>query len=322
MIVRRPVTPKETIHREGTAALYRFRRPAGVWPAGAKTPILLVPSLINRWYVLDLLEGSSVVEALVPHVPTYCLDWGVPNDEDRYVTWDRILKRLGRAIRKVKRDTGAERVALLGYCMGGTLAGIYSALDPDSVAALINLAGPIDFAKGGILRHLVEPRWFDASAVAGAGNVQPQQMQSGFVALRPTLQIGKWVGFVDRLHDDGARQFFFVLEGWVNDNVPFPAAAYETYIRELYQENGLMTGTHVALGRPVDLRSIRAPVLTIVASKDDICPPDAATALNDRVASTDTEVLSIPGGHVGAVVGGRARTALYPRLVEWAAERL
>src|SRR5687767_3485157 len=102
------VTPKDTIHREGTAAIYRFRRPE-LRPAG-RTPILLVPSLINRWYVLDLLAGSSVAAALSSRFDTYCLDWGVPNDEDRYLTWETILRRLRRAIRRVQRDSGASKV--------------------------------------------------------------------------------------------------------------------------------------------------------------------------------------------------------------------
>jgi polyhydroxyalkanoate synthase subunit PhaC len=315
------VTLKDTIHREGTAAIYRFRRPAAVRPAG-RTPILLVPSLINRWYVLDLLEGSSVAGALSARFDTYCLDWGVPNDEDRYLTWDALIRRMRRAVRRVQRDSGAEKVALLGYCMGGTLTSIYAALHPESIALLINLAGPIDFSHGGLLRTMVEPRWFNASAIASAGNMTPLMMQSGFVALRPTLQLSKWVGFAGNASETEARKFFFALEGWANDNIAFPAAAYETYIRELYQENQLVRGEHWVEGKRADLARIRCPVLTIVAEKDTICPPAAATALNGAVLSPDVQTLSVPGGHVGAVVGARARDELYPRMIDWCGARI
>ena len=203
-----------------------------------------------------------------------------------------------------------------------TLAAIHAAQEQSSIKAVINLAGPIDFSEGGVLREFVDPRWFDAAVISDAGNIAPHQMQSGFNMLRPTLQMSKWIGLMDRYHDEEARTFFMALEGWASDNTPFPAAAYETYIRELYQENRLFEGTHHARGRPVQLSAIECPVLTIVASKDTICPPKAATALNDAVSSRDTEVLSVPGGHVGAVVGRRAKEKLYPGMIEWCASRL
>jgi polyhydroxyalkanoate synthase len=305
------------MHAEGTARLLRFRRAAG----GAEDrgpPVLLVPSLINRWYVLDLRPGASLAGALVgAGLDTWCLDWGIPEDEDRYLTWDDVLDRLRRAVRFVRRATGAPRVSLLGYCMGGTLAGIHAALHPDEIAALVNLAGPFDFARGGFLKEMCDPRWFDVDAIAAAGNVSPYQMQSGFVALRPTQQLAKWVGFVDRAHDPAARESFEALEAWAGDNVPFPAAAYTTYIRELYQENRLVGGTHHVKGRRVDLGAIRCPVLVISADRDTICPPDAARAVVDHCTATSKEVVVVPGGHVGAVVGSRAPKQLYPKLVQF-----
>jgi polyhydroxyalkanoate synthase len=312
--MERSITPKETIHREGTARLLRFRGPRA---AEAELPILLVPSLINRWYVLDLLAGASVVEALAATRPTYVVDWGVPEDEDRYLSWDRILDRLARAIRRVQRDTGVDRIGLLGYCMGGTLAAIQAARAPSSIACLINLLGPIDFSKAGRLRAMVDARWFDAASIAAAGNVGPQQMQSGFVALRPTAQLSKWIGLVDRCSDPGALEHFAALESWANDNVPFPARAYETYIRELYQENGLVAKTHAVGGERIDLAKIECPVLTVVADGDTICPPAAARALAELTRSRSASTLELRGGHVGAVVGSRAREQLYPTLTAW-----
>src|SRR4051812_45028447 len=176
-------TPRDTLLRDGSASLYRFRRADedARGERGEKIPLLLVPSLINRWYVLDLREGVSLAASLVERgLDVWCLDWGAPGDEDRYFTWDDVVARLARNIRRVKRETGAEKVALLGYCIGGTLAGIQTALDPESIAALVNLAGPFDFAEGGFLAEMTNPRWFDAEAVAAAGNISAQQMQSGF----------------------------------------------------------------------------------------------------------------------------------------------
>ncbi len=313
-------TPRSTVLRDGNAALYRFAS-SGTWTRGqapCPPPVLLVPSLINRWYVLDLREGASLARALVDGgLDVFCLDWGVPEDEDRHLSWDDVVARLGRAVKKVLRETGAERVSLLGYCMGGTLAGIYTALHPEHVAALVDLAGPFDFAHAGMLGTMTDARWFDAAAVAAAGNVHPLQMQAGFVALRPTLQIAKWVGWLDRAATNAeARDAFAALETWSSDNIPFPAAAYATYVGELYQRNALVRGEHHVLGRRVDLGAITCPLLTIATESDTICPLPAARALGEH-AGTDPahrKLLVVPGGHVGAVVGSRAARVLYPAI--------
>jgi polyhydroxyalkanoate synthase len=306
----------------GTAALYHFETPEGA-PRSPALPLLIVPSLINRWYVVDLRRGASLVEGLTgAGIDTYCLDWGIPEDEDRYLAWDEVIARIRRAVRKVKRITGAPRVGILGYCMGSTVSGIYAALHPTEVAAFVNLAGPFDFAAGGTLAELVDARWFDPDAVADAGNVGATQMQAGFAALRPTMDLSKWVRTVDTAHDPAARRAAKALEAWASDNIPFPGEAYRTYIRELYQQNKLINGEHRVGGVRVDLGAIRCPVLTIVASRDAICPADAATALNDACGSRDTQVLTVPGGHVGAVVGGRAAREMYPAAAAWLRQRL
>ncbi len=315
-------TPRDAIFEEGTARLLRFRPAEGAARAAAR-PVLLVPSIINRWYVLDLRPAATLAGHLVAAGHrVYLLDWGVPQDEDRHLEWDTLIARLGRAVRAVRRDSGSARPGLLGYCVGATLAGIFAALHPEEIGALVNLAGPFDFRHAGLLGTFTDPHWFDAAAIAAAGNVAPQQMQSGFVALRPTLQVAKWVGLWDRWHDAAAREAFEALETWAGDNIPFPAAAYARYIQELYQENQLIEGRHHVAGRRVDLARIDAPLLTVVADRDTICPPPAALALEGAVSSTDRSALTIPGGHVGAVVGGKATRVLYPKLAAWFSERL
>ena len=315
-------TPRATVARDGTAALVRFLPPAGVVPA-KRTPVLLVPSMINRWYVLDLRPGASVVEALVAAgLDVWLLDWGVPEDEDRHLSWDDVLARLARMRRKVLRETGQAKVAVLGYCMGGTLAAIDAALHPASIAALIDLAGPIDFSCGGMLHRMVDPRWFDAGAIADAGNVAPAQMQAGFAALRPTLDLAKLAGLGELVGDAKAQLSYRALETWAADNIPFPGEAYRTYITDLYQRNALVRGEHRVRGRVADLRAITAPTLAIVAERDGICPAAAATALLDHVGSKDVQTLRVAGGHVGAVVGSRAAREMYPALAAWLRARI
>jgi len=92
-------TPADVVHRENKWSLLRYRRAA---PASFATPVLLVPSLINRHYVLDLLPGKSLAEWLVARGhDVFVIDWGTPGDEDRFVTFDDVCDRaIGRALRK------------------------------------------------------------------------------------------------------------------------------------------------------------------------------------------------------------------------------
>jgi polyhydroxyalkanoate synthase subunit PhaC len=173
-----------------------------------------------------------------------------------------------------------------------------------------------------MLRRMVDPSWFDADAIADAGNVAPSQMQAGFTALRPTLDAAKLVSMPDLATDEKARRSFLALEEWAGDNIPFPAEAYRRYIREMYQGNELVAGTHRANGKATPLGAIRCPTLVITASRDTICPAAAATALLKHVGATDTAVVEVTGGHVGAVVGSKAARDMYPALIRWLAPRL
>jgi polyhydroxyalkanoate synthase len=308
-------TQRDVLRTEGTSKLYRFRAP-GREPARGGAPLLLVPSLINRWYVLDLRRGASLVEHLVEEgIDTYLLDWGAPEAEDRFRTWDDAIARVGRNVRAVQRITGHAKVGVLGYSSGATLAAIWTALHPGDVSSLINLAGPFDFSHG---LRMVDRRWFDADAIAEAGNVPRDQLRTGFVALRPTLPL---VQCIEILLAHSAKPEvvagIVAMERWASDTIPFPAAAYATYVRDLYQDNQLIRGEHVALGRRVDLHNIRCPVLTVAADRDNVCPPSSSRALNDRVGSEVRALEVVPGGHVSAVVGSHARAMLYPKISDF-----
>jgi len=94
-------TPHTVVWTENKWRLLRFSPPTPRF----KTPVLLVPSLINRWYVLDLGPSRSLIEWLVAQGhDVFCIDWGTPGAEDRYLTWDDIAGRyLGRAVRIAAR---------------------------------------------------------------------------------------------------------------------------------------------------------------------------------------------------------------------------
>src|SRR5687768_16629714 len=93
-------TPRSALYRDGSAELLHF---TGARAPAVRLPLLIVPSLINRWYVVDLRPGASLVGALVDAgLDVYCLDWGVPDDEHRHLTWDDLVDRLLRAMRRIQ----------------------------------------------------------------------------------------------------------------------------------------------------------------------------------------------------------------------------
>ncbi len=138
---RRNLAPPAEIWREGTSRLLDYA------PAAADAPVVLVvPSLINRAYVLDLTAERSLMRFLAgAGFRPLLLDWDAPGEaERRFTLTDYVAGRLGRAI-DAAADLRGGPVALVGYCMGGLLALPPALTQPDKVSGLVCLATPWDF---------------------------------------------------------------------------------------------------------------------------------------------------------------------------------
>lgn len=315
-------TPADVVHEENKWRLLRYRaRPEGL---AFSTPVLMVPSLINRHYVLDLTPGKSLVEDLVRRGhDVYMIDWGTPGDEDRLLSFDDVCDRyLARAVRVACEHSDIDQVHLFGYCLGGTLAVIHAAAHPERVRSLLALAAPVRFDDGGLLSTWTQLPSFEPGPVVEAlGNVPAQLLQSSFTMLRPTLSLSKNVHLLDRAWDDEFLDGYLATETWGNDNVSFPGRCWAEYIEKLYRANELHAGTFRLSGRPARMEAITCPTLAIAFEHDTIVPALSASELIDRVASGDKELWKLPGGHVGAVVSRAASKGLWPRLSAWWAVR-
>jgi polyhydroxyalkanoate synthase len=314
-------TPADVTWTENKWRLLRYRpRPQGL---AHRTPVLLVPSLINRHYVLDLMPGKSFAEFLVSQgFDVFCIDWGTPGDEDRFVTFDDVVDRwLGRAIRKSAEASPTGRTHVLGYCMGGTLAAIHGAVHPEHIQSFVALAAPVKFSDGSLLSTWTRTRGFDVDALVEAnGNVPWQLLQSAFHLLRPTLPLSKAVGLLDRAWNDEFLDGFLALETWGNDNVSLPGEFYRTYIRDLYQRDALLSGRFALAGKRVDLRRLTCPTLAVTFEHDNIVPGPSAAALIEACGAKDKQHLHLQGGHVGAVVSKHAARTLWPQLAAFFAQ--
>jgi len=314
-------TPADVVYSEHRMRLLRYR-PLVERPH--PTPLLIVPSLIGRYYLLDLAPGKSLVEALLRQgLDVYLLDWGVPAREDRFITFDQyITSYLRRAVRRVCALSGQERISLLGYSMGGTLTAIFSALYGQHVRNLVQLAAPIDFHDGGLLAEWANKDRFNVDLVVDTLGAMPAElMHASFRLLKPTTQIAQQIALADRFGDLDAAQDFLAMLAWIDDDIPFLGEAYRKYIKDCYQENYLVQGKLVIDGKRANLSRIDCPLLTITAEKDCICPPRSASVINGLVASADKQVLELSGGHVGVVAGRSAADQLWPQLGAWLTAR-
>ncbi len=310
------LTPYRVIHRQDKLEL-RYYAPRG--PA-VGAPLVLVPSMINRSYILDLEPDRSLIAAMCARGhAVYLVDWGTPGPEDAeedvgYV----LLELLHRSIDRVCRHARAASVALFGYCQGGTLAAMYAALRPARVRALVALNAPVAFEAGGRFRAFVAPGVFDVDrSFDGDGLVPTTVMRPGFQLLDP---VGSWTKFiaVDEAGDDPERlRRVLARERWLEENVPVSGAFAREFIRNTYQEDRLLAGTWIVRGERVDLARIGAPLLLVCCAKDFICPTAAALPLADAVGSTDKEVHTLPCGHIGVVVGAAGPRHFYPLLDGW-----
>jgi polyhydroxyalkanoate synthase len=310
-------TPKDILYQENKASLYRYHpRVKRVKPV----PVLIVYALINRLYILDLYPGRSFVEFLLEEgFDVYAVDWGVPGDEDRDIPFDTFVEGyLHRMVERVLEHSGSKEISLFGYCIGGTMAAIYAALHAPTIRNLVLLTTPINFAEGGYLKEAVDKDHFPLDALVDTyGNIPPWMMQAGFKMRNPLGELAKSRNFFAHMLDEDFVKNFLAIETWVNDNIPFPGAAYRKFIKEFYQENRLYRGVLELFDQRVDLRKITANHLSIAGSEDTIVPPKAALGIKDLISSKDSEVIILPGGHTGVIIGGRAVKTTWPRIGDW-----
>lgn len=312
-------TPYEVVMTENKMRLLRFRA-AGKAPG---KPVFVVYSVINRYTVLDLLEGKSAVAFLADRgMDVYVVDWGTAGAEDRFHNMDYYVEHLlGRCFRRIQRLTGQKEFPVLGYCLGGTMAACYASLHPEQVSRLVLLAAPFDFSKGGVFTAWTKPGSFPVDAMMDAyGNLPPEAMQSSFWAMNFSAQMNKLDSALQATEKGDFFKFFVALEKWSNDNVPYPGGFYREYIKGWYQDNGLVNRTYRINGQTVDLSNVKCPAMVISATKDTIVPPECATAALGLLGSPDKREISVQAGHIGVSVGGKAFVEVWPKVADFMQE--
>jgi polyhydroxyalkanoate synthase subunit PhaC len=316
-------TPADVVLTEGTHKVLHYRRET---PATYAEPMLFCYALVNRPYILDLQPDKSLVQQYLKRgFEVYLIDWGVPTDADHGLSLEHyVCGFLQRAAAFILERQGQSKLHLLGYCMGGTMAALMSALRPELVETLTLLAAPIDFAgQSGLLNLWTDQRHFDVDAMIDAyGNCPAWFLQTCFLFMNPIGNlIEKNLSFYEQMDNPRSMTNYFALESWVNDNIPVAGQAFRVFVKDLYQRNQLVNGEFRLAGERVDLGRIGCPLLLLTAKNDHLVAPASTEGIRSCVGTRDIESMEIGAGHVGLVVSGRAHQSFWPAATRWLGDR-
>ena len=281
---------------------------------GDGPPVLFVPSLVNPSHILDLDKGRSLVRGMrKAGVHCYLLDWGMPDDEERGFDIDAYVTR--RLLPLIKHFN--QPVALVGYCLGGTLCVAAAALLPAAIRALVTLAAPWSFsAYPAQQRQALAAFWGAVRPMAGPLGVLPMEMlQPAFWSLDPEGMAEKFLRFARLPPDSLAAQRFVMLEDWANSGPPLALPAAEQCFDRFFgcDEPGRMLWqierTRIAP------HSYSGPSLVVAASMDKLVPADVSAQLAQTLPLADQLTLGM--GHVGMIIGSSAKSQLWAPMRHW-----
>ena len=273
---------------------------------GRGPPIVFVPSLINSARILDLDAERSLLRWLAQQgMRPLLVDWGSPSPTESACGIAGHVEQLLLPLLEVLD----EPPILAGYCLGGTMALAAAAVRRPRALALI--ATPWRFAGfGDETRAALAALWRQSRGPAETLGLLPMEVfQSAFWQLDPRRTLVKFERFGMRADDPDAVRTFIPVEDWANDGPPLTFAAARELMEDMFAADRPGTGTWCVGGRTIDPAAIDVPVLEIVSTTDRIVPAAAAAGIGEQ--------LPLALGHVGMIVGGRARDAVWAPLAAW-----
>lgn len=312
-------TPRVAIWKKNKATLWHY-------PAVKRkyaVPLFLVYSLVNQPYILDLAPGSSMIESYVQNgFDVYLLDFGIPGYEDKDITLTNyIIGYIQKGVRRALRHSGAEEVTLIGYCLGGTLAAVYTSIAEEPIRNLILSVTPLDFSIVPVLDNWVaalqEEDTLIKEFIELYGILPARMMEASMRVVTSPVYGSPYLSLLARGYDDAYVARWRRFNQWTKDHIPFAGAALLQIIQNFGRDNKLMNGGLVIEGKPVHLASIRANLLVICSSYDRLVPPEQSRPIMDMAASTDKTFRVNTGGHVMFTT----KDGLSEDLADWLPER-
>jgi polyhydroxyalkanoate synthase subunit PhaC len=286
----------------------------------AKTPILVVYALINKSYVLDLQPDKSWIRSLLSQgFDVYLIDWKAPTAADKYVSFDDYVNcYIDDCVETVLEKNKVEKLTLHGYCMGGTMSTMYTALHQDKVRNLAVIAPVIDGQKDfTVIGNLAKNMDVD-KMLQVVGNLQSEQLYAFYSTLKPFKQgINKYLNFLQNVDSEEFVSNFLRLEKWLYDTPPIAGETFRQWISDIYQKNLLVKNEMKLTDKIVDLSTIKVPLLNVIADEDHLVSPQCSAPLNDVVSSTDKRLMRFHTGHVGLIASLYSQNNVLPKVGQW-----
>jgi polyhydroxyalkanoate synthase len=271
-----------------------------------RTPLLIVPPWINKFYILDLKPEKSYIKWCVDQgITVFVISWVNPDKELGKKTFDDYMKQGPlTAMDVIEKVTGEMKVHTAGYCVGGTLLASTLAWLAEKrrqrVTSATFFAAQVDFTHAGDLLVFVDEDQISALErdMETAGVLEGSKMAMAFNMLRSNDLI--W-SYVVSNYLKGQPPSSFDLLHWNSDATRMPAANHSYYLRNCYLENRLSSGSMVLDNTLLDLSKVKVPVYNLATREDHIAPADSVLYGSQFFGGKVKYVLS-GSGHIAGVV--------------------
>jgi polyhydroxyalkanoate synthase subunit PhaC len=271
-----------------------------------RTPLLIVPPWINKFYILDLKPEKSFIKWCVDQgVTVFVISWVNPDKRLGAKTFDDYMKEGPLAAMDViEQATGELKVHTMGYCVGGTLLASTLAWLAEKrrvrVTSATFLAAQVDFSHAGDLLVFVDEGQISALErdMQTSGILEGGKMAMAFNMLRSNDLI--W-SYVVSNYLKGQPPSAFDLLHWNSDATRMPAANHSYYLRNCYLENRLSSGSMVLDNTLLDLSKVKVPVYNLATREDHIAPAESVLYGSQFFGGPVKYVLS-GSGHIAGVV--------------------
>ncbi|MDR3424015.1 MAG: class I poly(R)-hydroxyalkanoic acid synthase [Alphaproteobacteria bacterium] len=303
------ITPGKVVYQNDLMQLIQY---APSTSTVKRTPFLIIPPWINKYYILDLREKNSFIRYLVSQGHTvFCISWVNATKDHASVQFDDYMEKGAlSALTEIKRLTGEDEANVLGYCIGGTLLAstqAYLATAPEARVGLPKIASStylvtmVDFAQVGDMSVFIDEEQIGAieKRMKLQGFMDAGSMMLTFSLLRDNDLV--WP-FVINNYLLGREPTAFDILYWNADGTNLPAAMQSYYLRNMYLYNKLIQPNALKMkNMPIDLSKITTPSFLLAAHEDHIAPWKSTYAATQIYKGPVTFVLA-GSGHIAGVV--------------------
>lgn len=278
-------------------------------------PVLIVPPIINKYYILDLQPENSLVRHLLEQgQQVFMISWRNFTEDQAKLTWEHAVQDgVISALRVARAISGERHLNTLGFCIGGTLLGcalaVLAARGDRDIASLSLFATFLDFVDTGPISVFIDEKMVsDRERTLGGqegkyGLFYGKDMGNTFSLLRPNEL---WWNYNVDKYLKGEKPRAFDLLFWNNDSTNFPGPMYCWYLRHTYLQNDLKSGELDMCGVKLDLSTIKTPAY-ILATQDDHIVPWRSAYASTTILSGPTRFVLGSSGHIAGVVNPPAK---------------